>query len=96
MLFSSPESRQVPLSLVRHLDRITRKAVNSEIALYTFPRVPGNDFEFDLSTKIDWQIEKFRPECITWTSKWLDYAQDYEKNVLVTEYKGLRDSIFAS
>jgi predicted nuclease of restriction endonuclease-like (RecB) superfamily len=94
MVLHLRDPRQVLLSWIHHLDRITGKDVNSENVLYTFPRVPRNYFEFDLSTKIDWQIANFLPECNTWTSKWVDYAQDHQKNVLVTEYKGLRDPVF--
>ncbi len=87
------DPRQVLLSWIHHLDRITGQDATSENVLYTFPRVPQNYFRFDLQAKIDWQIDNFLPDCHVWVKKWVDYADTHAQNVIVTEYKELNDPV---
>jgi len=84
------DPRSALLSWVHHLDRVTKEDENSELCLYTRIRVPPGYFKTSLSEKIDFHIEQYLPDLVSWTKKWLEIHDSSEISSLITYWHELK------
>jgi hypothetical protein len=90
MVLHLRDPRQALLSWVHHLDRIAGGCDTSEGLLYFTPRPPTGYFEFSLSRKIDWQIENYLPQLVSWVARWVEVADAGTIPILITHQNDLR------
>ena len=84
------DPRQALLSWVHHLDWISGGSDTCEELADATPRVPSGYFDFSLSRKIDWQIDNYLPQLITWTAQWVAVADSETIPILITHQNDLR------
>jgi hypothetical protein len=90
MVLHLRDPRQALLSWIYHLDRVASRNDTSEILLFCAPRTPVGYFDFSLTEKIDWQIENYLPQLVSWVAKWLEVADRGTVEILVTHQHDLR------
>jgi hypothetical protein len=84
------DPRQALLSWVHHLDWLSGGSETCEALLFATPLPPSGYFNFSLSRKIDWQIENWLPQLITWTTQWVSAADSGTIPILITHQDDLR------
>jgi hypothetical protein len=86
------DPRQALVSWTHHVDSVYRR--EGEEALLLFPeRPPAAYFSWDLTHKLDWQIDHYWPVLISWLAHWLDVHDAGRFPVLLTTYDELHDDI---
>jgi hypothetical protein len=79
------DPRQALVSWTHHADSVYRR--QGEEALLLFPRrPPAAYFSWDLTQKLDWQIDHYWPVLIDWLERWLDVHDAARFPVLLTTY----------
>jgi hypothetical protein len=90
MVLHLRDPRQALLSWIYHLDRVASRNDTSEVLLFCAPRTPSGYFEFPFHDKIDWQIENYLPQLVSWVAKWLDVVDRGGVEILITHQEDLR------
>ena len=83
------DPRQVIISWIHHLDRITGGEYSSEHNLSMYPRVPTDYFDGTLERKVAWHIENTLANLNHWISNWVKYADQNPGLILITEFREL-------
>lgn len=84
------DPRQSMLSWLHHLDRVTGGDDNSAALLLFAPRTPPGYFKLSMEEKIDWQIDNYMGQQVSWIARWLEIADAGRIPILVTHYESLR------
>jgi hypothetical protein len=90
MVLHLRDPRQALLSWIYHLDWITARNDMSESLLYCPPRPPYGYFELSLREKINWNIENYFPQLLSWVAKWVEVAERGTVPILITHQEDLR------
>jgi len=90
MILQLRDPRQALLSWIYHLDRVAGCNDRSEVLLFCAPRTPFGYFDFSIYEKIDWQIENYLPQLVSWVAKWLEVADREIVEILITHQDDLR------
>lgn len=84
------DPRSVLLSWVHHMNRLYSERSNDEFQhLYVSPAPSDEYFGWPLARQIDWNIENFLPNVVTWTREWLQVVDSGKHNILLTNYSEL-------
>src|SRR5262249_1734013 len=87
------DPRSVLLSWVRNLDRLHRERHNApHHLLYVCPTPPKHYFGLSLSQKVDWNIEHFLPNVLSWTKTWVEIHDAGHHNILLTTFSDIVSS----
>jgi hypothetical protein len=86
MVLHVRDPRQALLSWVHHLDRISGDA---GALLLCAVHPPTGYFDWDLTRKLDWQIEHYLPLEIDWLSRWVSVHDHGVIPILLTTYEEL-------
>ncbi len=84
------DPRQALLSWMHHINRYTGGNPLSHHNLFVRPLIKENYFSLNFSDQIDYQIEKYLPQCIKFIDSWFSFAKK-NKNILLTEYMQLKN-----
>jgi len=81
------DPRSVLLSWVHHLNRLyaERQSAPHEL-LYVCPTPPQEFFGYSFAEQVNWNIEHFLPNVLTWTRTWLETYDARQHNILLTTY----------
>jgi len=82
------DPRQATLSWIHHLDRLNLEN-QYDLIDTVIPTLPDNYFNYDLNDKIDYQLEFYFPQVLTWISNWLDYVNESKEqgHIIITTYE---------
>ena len=87
------DPRSVLLSWVHNLDRLHRERHNAPYhLLYVCPTPPKHYFSLSLSQKVDWNIEHFLPNVLSWTKTWVEIHDAGHHNILLTTFSDIVSS----
>jgi hypothetical protein len=90
MVLHVRDPREAMLSWTHHLDRVSRCCDESDELLYSTPRPPMGYFGLSFSRKLDWQIENYLPNLVSWAQQWIDVADRGAIPILLTQQSELR------
>jgi hypothetical protein len=84
------DPRSVLLSWVHNLDRLHRERHNApHHLLYVCPTPPKHYFGLSLSQKVDWNIEHFLPNVLSWTKTWIETHDAGHHKILLTTFSDI-------
>jgi hypothetical protein len=87
------DPRSVLLSWVHNLDRLHRERHNApHHLLYVCPTPPKHYFDLSFSQKVDWNIEHFLPNVLSWTKRWVEVHDAGHHNILLTAFSNIVSS----
>lgn len=83
------DPRQAMLSYVHFLS--SEAFVNNipETRRFVYPTLPENFYELELARQLDWGIEYWLPELVTWIREWQDADANSTLSVLFTRFEDL-------
>jgi hypothetical protein len=84
------DPRSVVLSWVHNLDRLHRERDSApHHLLYVCPTPPERYFELSLSDQVDWNIDHFLPNAMTWIRTWLEVHDSGRHKILLTTFSDI-------
>ena len=82
------DPRSVLLSWVHNLDRLHPHNAPHHL-LYVCPTPPKQYFDLSFSQKVDWNIEYFLPNVLSWTKRWVEIYDAGHHNILLTTFSDI-------
>jgi len=81
------DPRSVLVSWVHHLNRLRaeQNGARREL-LYVCPTPPEEFFSYPFSRQVDWNIEHFLPNVLTWTRRWIETHDSGRYHILLTTF----------
>lgn len=75
------DPREVLLSWTHYLQHL-HNAKKLKYLYYVMPKPPDAYFQWPLATQIDWNIEHYLPEIVSWMQGWVNF---YDQNMLTQD-----------
>jgi len=83
------DPRQAMLSYVHFLSSEAFVKNIPETRRFVYPTLPENFYELELARQLDWGIEYWLPELVTWIREWQDADANSTLSVLFTRFEDL-------
>ncbi len=80
MILHLRDPRQACLSWIHHQNKLYKQN-DTNYLYYVAPTAPMELYEQDLTKQIDWYIENYLPNLVTWMDDWFKYIDSKPQNV---------------